>query len=227
MAFTSVFYSVSIKIYPFEYGGAKEVGCYSTKETAERVARLIRLAFEQQVDGGIDIGIQAYQGEVVRTAMGLRLKETPNGAITLIDETFSETETARILKLLPILLEPALKPTVSIMDRPRCIREGNYHCVTLDFEPFDGSQKLFVGYYQSRQTAQSALDYIMQTHQQKKIGCGFDMNIETYKGKFVQYESGKLYMKISGKDHEVRSSCDGNEFTRISKSVNESIDKWS
>jgi hypothetical protein len=84
-----------------------------------------------------------------------------------------------------------------------------------------------VGYYQSKQTAEFVLDYIMQTHCNEKIGFGFDMSIETYKGKFVKYESEKLYIKIGEKDHEIRSSCDSEEFIRISTSVNESIERWS
>lgn len=230
MTLISQFYSVSVKISPFEFGGSKEVGCYSTRDAAERVATFIRRAFEQKVTEGIDIQIQAYNAELVKTPMGLRLKDTPNGAITLIHETISQTETDRILKLLPILLQSKIiepKNFILNVDRPKNICEGNFHCVILDFEPFDKSRRLFVGYYQSIQTATLVSHYIMQAHFNQKVGFGFDMRIETYEGKFIEYESGKLYIKSEENNHEIHASCESNEFIRISKCINKAIDLYS
>ncbi len=218
------YYAVTVNISPFEE--AKEVGFYLTKGTAERVAKFIREVFEQKVSGGIDIGIRAYEDEMINTVMGLRLKQTPKGAITTICQTFSQNETARILSFLPILLEKQMIPTSGI-DEPKYLCNGLFHCVILDFQPFDRSHRLFVGYYQSSQTAQIASNYIKETHYNEKIGFGFDMTIESYVGNFIEYQSGKQYIKIGDKHEPILSSCDCDEYIRISKSVNEAIDKWS
>jgi len=226
MMINSEYYSVQINIFPFQFGKEKEIGCYSEMDIAERVAKWIRVTFEQTVAGGMDISIRNYKAEMIKTSVGLRLKETPNGKITLIQEDLSETEMQRLLDLLPILLQSSLMRTkilASTCDAPKYLCEGQYHCVVLDFRPFDRSNRLFVGYYQTRTTALSVSKYIQQIHFNRKIGSGFDIKIETYEGNFIEYESGKQWIKIEGKFHEIQSSCNMNDFLKLSKEINQAI----
>lgn len=230
MQIISKYYVVSVNNFPFNHKDAVEVGCYTTKDIAERVTIFIRDTIGQQISGGIDIELQDYEGEMVKTPIGLRLKETPNGAITLIQENLSNNEINRIVNLLRFSFQSQIIPPKSptpTRDMPTHICEGKYYCVTLDFFPFDRSRKLFVGYYQSKQTAKVVAKYITNIHRNEKTGFGFDLNIESYQGRFVKYESGKIDIKIGEKYHEILSSCDGNEFIKISKSINETANKWS
>ncbi|MEM1283620.1 MAG: hypothetical protein AAGG81_08710 [Chlamydiota bacterium] len=94
----------------------------------------------------------------------------------------------------------------------------------MDFHPFDGSHRLVVGYYQSERVARLVQEHIQRTHYFEKVGSGFDMKIEIYDERFVEYDSGRCYIKIGKEDHEIRPSCD---YLRISNDVIEAIDKWS
>lgn len=229
MTTTSEYYSISINSFPFKSEKAREVGCYSTRKTAECVAKFIGQTFEQRVSGGIDIAIEGHQGDMIQTPIGLRLKETPNGAITLIHEDLSEKEKNRLLEFLPLLLKSKIiKSEISTptIDKPKYMCEGEYYCIVLNFEPFDRSHMLFAGYYQTKKTAEVFCKYIINMHCKKKIGCGFDMKIERHKGKFIEYESGRQCIKVGKIGHEILSSCDSKEFVRISKVVDESIKRW-
>jgi hypothetical protein len=222
MTITSEYYTVTVNTYPFEPRGEKEVGCYSNRDLAERVAKFVRVAFEQPVSN-FDIRIHNFQGEMVETSLGIRLKETPNGAITLVHTVWSEEEQMRILQFTPKLLKLKVVPTATL-EVPKFVCQGQYHCVVLDFYPFEKSRRLFVGYYKTLEIAKDVSDYIKGTHYQKKVGFGMNMSIETYEGEFIQYESGKLAI-TADVEHEIRSVVNSYEFIRISKVVNNAIIK--
>jgi hypothetical protein len=99
MSLESTYYSVSTNISPFDFGGAKKVGCYLRKETAERAANFIRLIFQDQLAGGIDVKIHSEGGEITETPLGVRLKEIQNGSIKIIEKKLSKKEINRIIHL--------------------------------------------------------------------------------------------------------------------------------
>ncbi len=68
------YHIVTVKGYPFNRGQETEIGCYSDKNLALQMARLVRCAFEHQTASGIDIDVHSYLGKVVIASDGdLRL----------------------------------------------------------------------------------------------------------------------------------------------------------
>lgn len=222
------FYAVTVKVGP-DFGKEHEIGCYITNDLADEVAKLVRFAFHGQANGGMDIDVKWYQERVIRTNAGLRLEDAPNGKLTMIDVLFNCEVVEAVLNYVPLLIHPneierrsAIMPKGRI-EQPKSICEGPFLCVVLTFEPFDDSHKLYVGYYKSAKVANE----VRQFFNQLKEGAGFNTWIQPYSDKYVEYDSGKSYVKIDGIDHELKSTCDDKEYLRLIKIVKESIDKRS
>ncbi len=228
MSLEGNYYTVTVHTSPFEYGKEREIVSYSRRDLADVTVGFVRKLFQHRVNGGIDIRVRDCQGEFVETPSGLRLKDMPKGKITMINESWDVEEAKSLLKHVPFALNlDSVKPcSILKIDEPKRIVEAEYHALVLTFEPFDDSHKLYVGYYQTSKLAHSVAHFIIQIHQSKKVGCGFDTVINPYLGKYVEYESGKNYINISGMHHEVQSSCDDKEYLRVIKIVNEAIKNW-
>lgn len=229
MAVHSNYFAVTMHTSPFEFGQEKEIGWYTNKQTALNIAELVRNAFHGRINGGIDLDVKTYQDVIIKTSLGLRLKDTPRGAII----TLTETTTPQHVKLIfdsvlknikpHLLIDTSTKGSTGI-DEPKSILRSVFHCVVLDFQPFDGSHRL-TEYYQTKSTAEHVAKFITQTFS-IKVGCGFNTEINSYQGTIVEHKSGRQYLKIDDKFREIKSSCDNDESIRIIDTVNEAIKKW-
>ncbi len=168
-----------------------------------------------------------YRHDEARFGRNQGLKETPAGAITTILRNVDDGEMQRILHFTAIVLKPNLIKPCLLNDSPKEIYENPCYSVVFDFHPFDRSKSLVAGYFQLMQTAKTVTEFILQAHFQKRVGFGFDTTIEKIHGKFVRYTSGKCYIKVDEKHHEILPTCNYLEFDRIFKELNEAISKWS
>jgi hypothetical protein len=226
------YFAVTVNTSPFTFGKEKEIGCYSTESLANRVADFVRDAFHGQVNGGIDYNIISYKGQFMRTNAGLRLADTPNGKLTMIEESWNSQMVENLLNFVPFVIKRKemenrlVTIPKGIVDQPKRICEDAYYGVVLTFEPFDESHKLYAGYYKTKEVANSVALFIVNLHGCNKVGSGFDMDIVSA-GRYVEYDSGKSFVKVDGVDHEIKSSCESEEYLRLIKTVDESINKWS
>ena len=99
--------------------------------------------------------------------------------------------------------------------------------VVLTFEPFDEFHQLYAGYYKTIEVANAAAFFIINLHSLNKVGCGFNTEILSLSERYVEYDSGKSYIKTGEGDSEVKSSCDHKEYLRLIEIVDAAINKWS
>lgn len=227
------YYAVCVNRSPFIIGKEKEIGCYSSEYLAKSVSDFVRDVFSSKVEGGIACSVVSHKGKLLRTPAGLRLEETPNGRLAMIDESWNSKMVESLLTYVPFVIDRKAMEQRTILelkgriDQPLRICEEGYHAVVLKFEPFDDSHKLFAGYYKTKKVAKAAAMFIINLHSCHKVGFGFHSDIISLEGKYVEYESGKSYIKVDGADREVKDACDVDEYLRLIKAVDQSINKWS
>lgn len=233
MGIESNYFAITVNMSPFTFGKEKEIGCYSSEILANRVADFVRDVFCNRVNGGIDFNIISYKGQLMCTNAGLRLADTPNGCLTMIEESWNSKMVLSLLKFVPSVINRKemenrlVTIPKGIVDQPMRICKDGYHAVVLTFEPFDDSHKLYAGYYKTEEVANSVAMFIVNLHGCNKVGSGFDMDIISTSARYVEYESGKSYVKVDGVDREIKSSCESEEYLRLIKTVDEAINKWS
>lgn len=106
---TMTYYRVYGKTTPFTTEMEQTVGCYTNKQTAEKVANLIREINMNELPAGIDVYCDLYKGNVERISEGYCIKDQHTGCIRLILEKLDRKEYQRLVNLTFTFKE---KPTI-------------------------------------------------------------------------------------------------------------------
>lgn len=95
---------------PFSSGKEYEVGCYINNDIAIKVWH-----FLQQVNDykNIEIKIKEYAGQCIVCDAGIRLRDTPNGRITMINHKLDRKEYLRLINI-PIHEDNAIDTYLNI-----------------------------------------------------------------------------------------------------------------
>src|ERR1700722_3929387 len=84
-----------VKVRVFECSTCN--GCFTTQHVADKVESFIRLYYEEELGGGIEVKQDQFADTLIATPAGLRFKAETDGKIVMVEESRTYRETIRIM----------------------------------------------------------------------------------------------------------------------------------
>lgn len=196
------YFCVTATFHPWD-GTERTLRAYSRKDHADRASAFVRSAYMDTLPGGIDVRVREYAGKIISTPGGLRLENTPKGALTLIKTAFDKNECIFLLSL-------TFNGEVAIHSRKRCqptTSVEDYACVKVE----KGEKESVAGYYHTDELAKRVFAFLAEINRDSDLR----FSVCPYRGTLMNSESGIKWLEIAGKMEEVKTRLDLKEYRRL------------
>ncbi len=90
------YFNVTVNTAPFSSDSEREVGNYINKDLATKVWHFL---YQVNDNKNIEIRIREYVDKCVVCNSGIRLEDTPNGRITMINDKLDRKEYLRLINI--------------------------------------------------------------------------------------------------------------------------------